>query len=437
VLALLAGAATALGGLAVCALVGLVGWYLSDAGSHGAPRAGLVTGVRGWLVGHGAGITVDGVSVTVLPLGITALLAWSCWQAGLRLGEAVWSHGPDVHRLGDGERDWTVPTAVAWFTVAYLVVAQMTTVAVSGDGFSPHSGRVLGWSLLLSLVAAAPGIAVGSGRAAQWAATVPAVVRHSLEAAGRVLVAWLGLATLLLVVALVVSFPDVLDVFHRLGTTAGESFLLTLGNLVLLPTAVLWSSAFLLGPGFAVGTGTVVAPSAVVLGPLPLLPALGALPEAGTPPAWWAAHLAAPVVLAAVVVARHRLSRPTLRWDEGVLGGCAAGLLAALALTVLTAVAGGAAGPGRMAEVGPFTGEVLTHALTSFGLGGLLGGAVATWWLRRTAVPAEESEAADAVDASPADEDDATTSHPAVDDTTSLTGLARGSAPAGPADPRP
>jgi hypothetical protein len=48
-------------------------------------------------------------------------------------------------------------------------------------------------------------------------------------------------------------------------------------------------------------------------------------------------------------------------------------------------IAGGAVGPGRMAEVGPAAGQVLVHAVVAFGGGGLVGGLLATWRQRRHA----------------------------------------------------
>ena len=50
---------------------------------------------------------------------------------------------------------------------------------------------------------------------------------------------------------------------------------------------------------------------------------------------------------------------------------------------MLAALAGGAVGPGRMRDVAPLAGEVMVHAIASFGLGGLLGGLAMTWWQRR------------------------------------------------------
>ena len=58
---------------------------VSDAGVHGTPRDGMRAGALAWLVAHGSGLTVAGAQVGVLPLGLTALCAWTA----LRSFEAI------------------------------------------------------------------------------------------------------------------------------------------------------------------------------------------------------------------------------------------------------------------------------------------------------------------------------------------------------------
>ena len=49
-------------------------------------------------------------------------------------------------------------------------------------------------------------------------------------------------------------------------------------------------------------------------------------------------------------------------------------MAAGFVLALLAGLAGGAVGPGRMQEVGPQSADVLVHAVTSFGIGGLVAG---------------------------------------------------------------
>jgi hypothetical protein len=99
--------------------------------------------------------------------------------------------------------------------------------------------------------------------------------------------------------------------------------------------------------------GTHVAPGGVTLGAVPALPILAPLP-ARTPPgllAWvpYAVPLLAGVVVAALVLRREPAAEPR-RVGLLCLGG---GAVAGGCLAVLAAASAGAAGAGRMAEVGP------------------------------------------------------------------------------------
>ena len=384
-LATLAGAAAAGSVLAVCLAAGVIGWFITDGGVHGEPRDGLRTGALVWLMSHGSGVSVQGTPVTAVPLGLTLLVGWVVWRFGLRLGEAVAGHGPDADALSDGERDWTVPLATMLYAASYAVVAIVTLVLAGSPQTRPSEGRVLLWSLVLTVLLGGVAIASGSGRLAVWLSLVPPSVRATGQAAGSVLVWFLLTATLVFVVALALDFGTAMNVLSRLHTDTGDAVLFSALVLLLVPNAVVFSAAYLLGPGFAVGTGTLVSPTVVAVGAVPMFPLLAALPDNGPTPAWTPALMALPVLAAVVGVARSQRRTPTTAWDQGALRGVVAGVLAAFAVAVLAAVAGGAVGPGRMADVGPSAGQVLVHAIPALGGGGLLGGLLATWRQRRTA----------------------------------------------------
>lgn len=383
-LATLGGAFAAASTLLVSLAVGVVGWFVTDAGAHGTPRDGLRTGALGWLLAHGSGVHVEGVAITAVPLGLTALCAWAVWRVGHRVGDSVSGHGPDADRIADGERDWTVPTAVTLFAAGYLVVAVVTTRLASSPATAPSGSRVVLGALLLCLAIGGPAIAIGSGRAAIWSAFLPASVRAAAATCLRILTAYLVVAAVAFLAALVVDLGAAANVMSQLHADAGDTVLVTALTLLVVPNAVAFSGSYLLGPGFVVGTHTLVSPSLVVLGPLPMFPLLAALPDAGTG-GWTVALTALPPLVAAVAAARSQRRIPTLRWDEGALRGCAGGVVAGLLFAVVASLSGGAVGPGRMRDVGPLSFDVLVHAITAFGLGGLVGGLAMTWWQRRTA----------------------------------------------------
>jgi hypothetical protein len=383
-LATAGGAVAAASTLVTCFGVGVVGWFLTDGGVHGEPRDGIHAAATAWLMAHGSGVQVDGVPVTVVPLGLTLLCAWVVWRFGLRLGEAVSGYGPDADALSDGERDWTVPAVAGLFTAAYLLVGLVTGVLASMAAAQPALGPVLVSCLLLAGLVGTTAIAVGSGRAAVWLSLAPAAARSVVTSAAWMLTVHLVAAVLLLTGALVADLGTALNVLSRLHTDSGDKVLFGLLTLTVVPNAVVCAGAYLLGPGFTVGTGTLVSPSVVAIGPVPLFPLLAALPDNGPTPVWTPFLVVVPVAIAAAGAIRGHRRNPTVVWDHGALQGAVAGVLTGVAFALLAAVSGGAAGPGRMADVGPVAGQVLVHGIVSFGMGGLLGGLAATWWLRRS-----------------------------------------------------
>ena len=380
--ATIGGAIAAGGPLLVCLAIAVVGWFLTDAGSEGTPSGALRVGAHGWLVAHGSTVAVEGVRLTALPLGLTLLCAWATWRVGHRVGESVSGHGPDAVRIADGERDWTVPLAAALFTVGYAVVGVVTCAVAATPASSPAPARVVLLSLLIAGAVGGAGVAFGSGRAAIWLPVVPVAVRDVVLVARRILVLWLAISLVLLAAAFVADFSTAANVVSQLHADAGAVALLVVTTLLVLPNATLFSSAYAMGPGFAVGAGTSVSTSAVVLGPLPMFPLLAALPDQGPTPVWTTWLMLVPVLVAMYVAGRVQRDRPLLAWDRAAIRGCAGGIVAGVVLAILTTLAGGAVGPGRMADVGPFTFEVLLHAITSFGIGGVLGALLVCWWQR-------------------------------------------------------
>jgi hypothetical protein len=382
-IATLGGAVAALAPLLVCIAVGVVGWFASDAGAHGAPRDGMRMGALAWLMAHGSGITVQGVAVGVVPLGLTAICAWSMWRVAHRVGDALSGHGPDADRISDGERDLTVPMAAGTFFLGYAVVAVVTAALASTVATAPSVPPVVLWILAMSLLFAAPAIAIGSGRAAIWATFVPVVVRQGAATARAILTALLALATLVFLVSLAVGVGEAATMVGQLHLSAAEGTVYALTNAAFVPNATLFSGSFLLGPGFAVGGNTLVSPDAVVLGALPLFALLSALPDAGVPAPWLSAMVWLPPVTAAAATMRFQRRHPAPNWLDAGLRGCGGGIAAAVAFAVLASVSGGAAGPGRMRHVGPDVFDVLLASITALGLGGLVGALVMTWWQRR------------------------------------------------------
>jgi hypothetical protein len=126
----------------------------------------------------------------------------------------------------------------------------------------------------------------------------------------------------------------------------------------------------------------------VVLGPVPAFPLLAALPPGGNVP-WWTPFLVAvPVLLGLLAAVLTTRRYPVPSYELGALRGLLAGAGGGLVAGLLAVLAGGSVGPGRMAEmgeVGTLVTDTLVSAAVAMGVGGLIGGVLATWWARRRA----------------------------------------------------
>jgi Family of unknown function (DUF6350) len=376
--AALAGAAAAASVLVAAMAVALAGWFASDAASHGDTRDALRVGADAWLLAHGSRLDLVSAGITLAPLGLTLL----CAYVAFRLGRwaACTSAVDDVG---------TVLLGVVVLAGIYGVVTVLTAVLASTPEAEPHLGRAFCGGFLVALVGGGLGIAAGSGQGeAVWGRlpdAAQAVIRGALACVLLVEAA----AAALLAVALLLDLGTAANVLSRLHTDGPGGLLYTVVVAAVTPNAVLLSGSYLLGAGFAVGAGTVVSPTLVTLGPVPAFPLLAALPDGGPTPWWAAALMALPVLLAVLgaflMVRRH----PSPAYEAGAGRGLAAGVLGALLLSLLTRFGGGAVGPGRMADVGALWPGTLVSALLALGGGGLLGGLVATWWVRRGWVDAE------------------------------------------------
>lgn len=367
-----AGIAAPLLALGLFWVVALLGWFASDGGTHGTTRSALQVGANAWLLAHGAHLTVGVTVITAIPLGLTALAAWAVFRAGRWAGRG--SDVEDLASLGLG-------TVVLAGT--YACVALVAAVLASGPGASADPLLAFLGGFALSGLAGGLGMVSGAGLRPELRALLPTHARAVLFGG---LVGTLGLlaaGAALAAGAVAVRGQAVANVLAGLQVDgAGAAFSVGLVA-ALLPNLASWASSYLLGAGFTVGTGTVVAPSGVVLGPVPAVPVLAAVPGNGPAPGWVLAVVAVPVLCG--LYAGHATARrfPTRSYAVGCARAAGAGALAALATTVLAALAGGAVGAGRMTDLGPRVGATFLLALVTLGLGAATAGALHVWWRRR------------------------------------------------------
>jgi hypothetical protein len=330
-----------LGVLTVMVLV-LLAW-VSAADSGADATDAVATALQAWLVGHHAHLAVPGGELAVMPLGLTALPLTLLHTATLRAGRIAGVRG----RNG-------VLALASSVTATYAVVATFVALVARTDAVQALPVSAFVGAAGVAALGAGTGAVRATGTWAGLTRRLPALVRAALPAAAGALSVLVAGGALLVGGALAVHHEQAAILLNSLDAGIGGGILLALLCLLYLPTAAVWGVAFLVGPGFAVGAGTSVSPGGTDLGAVPAVPLLAALPQEPGP-GWAPLVLLVPVaagVLAALL--SHRAGAVAGDGWRPTVAVCAVtgGLLAA-ALAVLSLLASGPAGPGRLGETGP------------------------------------------------------------------------------------
>ncbi len=350
------------GPLAALASVLLSTGLLVVAGASGGSAGDVLrSGARAWLTAVGAGLSVDGTDITIVPVG--------AWLVGLAVVALVVR--------------WTLPDPVDELP-AFVASAGGVTGLVAGVAAAASSTADAEVGLVRAaaagFVVGAAGAAVGAvsrhgGGAALWF-TVSEGLRRAVRAAVPGVVAMLGSATVVVLVLLLLHRGRAGDLWALLDPGVGGGVVLALACLLAVPTAVLWTCSALLGPGFAFGSATSVDLTGSHLGAVPGFPLLAALPSPGEFPD--GVFVLGLVPLACGALSGWRADPGPRRDLVGRLAaGSAAGAVAGFVLGVLVGASGGAIGPGRMEHTGPPALAPLLVGVLVMGLGGAIGGVLA------------------------------------------------------------
>ncbi len=158
-----------------------------------------------------------------------------------------------------------------------------------------------------------------------------------------------------LAVELALNWLEVIRLYESLQLTALGVLLVTLAQLFLLPNLIAWGIAWISGIGFAIGTGSSLSPLGSQVGPLPALPVFAALPDAAMSSILFVLIPITCGFLATLLIRRHSSE---LRWEYATRASAATALalgtatVAGLTTAILTALASGSFGPGRLESVG-------------------------------------------------------------------------------------
>jgi len=341
-----------------------------------------------WLLGHGVDLTITLPAALATSLGLSgasasfsgtiALLGFSMLAVllGARTGRRAAIEGSPVlggvtavivyGALGAAitlTADNGAVSASDWqgMLLPPFVFALGVVAGLVGSAFSDTRRRV----------AAQPGT-VASERVAPFPADAPAgrirawysgltpanqdALAASLRGGGAAAALLLAAASVVTGLMIVTHFGAVIGLYEGLHAGVLGGVVLTLAQLALLPNLVIFTATWLAGPGFAIGTGSAVGPLGTQLGPVPGLPVFGALPQGEL--LFGFLGVIVPVLAgfaAGGLVARRLAPVPGSRRGLGwaLLTACGGGVVAGAAFALLAWWSGGAAGPGRLASVGP------------------------------------------------------------------------------------
>jgi len=321
------------GALFSLALVLIPMWVIAASADGAQVSWGQATGIatRVWLTGFAVPWAVDGVPVTLVPLGIAALTALMLVQLSRRFASPTWTAG--LAATASFAATVGVATSIAW------------------AGADDVENRVTR-AVLISCALAAPAVAWGlvrqRGAVLAWLGRVPSTVRVGVRMAVAMAAGTLLLSALTLVVSTISARHTVADAATSLGVDVAGGIALALLETLYAPTLVVWTVSWLSGAGYVLG-GVISSSAEAPTATIPALPLLATLPHGAGGPLALSPLVIVALGAAVVVALRKRLTSGM--GDVAAVGVALA--LFAFGFGAASRVSRGAIGPGTLAVVGP------------------------------------------------------------------------------------
>jgi hypothetical protein len=350
---------------ATLAIVAVAVCWLPVSGATGRAHSAIHAGLLSFLAALHGGVTVDGVTTSLVPLGMTLAVALTMWRAGSALADTA-------DELAEHDPLRLVLAGLAQAATFMITALIMVPFASLGTSSASPLG-VAGAAVLLFVVVGGTSFVRSSPLRAELDARLPACAGRCARAAGIGVGVYLALGALLVAGSLLAHHGQVAALSRTVGGGWG-GFVIALLGVLAAPNAVVAGAAYLAGPGFAFGAGTSVSATTTAHGTVPAFPVLGALPGGhGAPAVVWLLIVVTPIV-AGLLMARvlARGGGWLLRARDAVI--CSAG--AGSAVAVLAWLGGGAIGDGELRTIGAapgwlglaVTGELAAVALPALGL---------------------------------------------------------------------
>ncbi|NYI40710.1 cell division protein PerM [Demequina lutea] len=321
------------GALFSLAVVLIPMWVIASSAAAAQISWGKATGIaaRVWLTGFGVPWAVDGVPVTLVPLGVASLTVLMLMQLARRFASPTWTAGF---------------AAVAAFAAT---VGLSASLAWGGaDDSRTRVVRATVVALMLAIPAVAWGLLRQRGAALTWLKRVPEAIRSGIRLAVAMGSGSVALAAIALVVSTVGARHLVAESATSLGVDAAGGAALAFLEILYAPTLVVWVVSWLSGAGYVLG-GVISSSAEAPTSTIPALPLLATLPHAAGGALAWS-----PVVLGVVGAIVTMILRKRIGQGVRALPAIGIGIvLVSVSVGAVSRVARGAIGPGVLAVVGP------------------------------------------------------------------------------------
>lgn len=313
--------------------------------------------------GEIVGIAFESFTLSYLPLGLTLVMALMVIRIGHRLSAAsslwpAWLSGGIAFGAGSYGLSLLIAnpavTVGEWdplFRPALFFGGLLFIASVAGKRFElvPGSNQIEAPERIWVRQKAADFVAK-----LHW--TISTTANPAFRIGTFVVVFVLLVSSLLLMIALILGWVEVLRLYQALSLSFLGGLMVTVGQLAILPNLIIYGFAWITGAGFSIGAGSFVSPIASQLGPLPALPIFAALPTGGIDRGIVFSSIVVVGAILATLLARKSTER--MRWEFATSFSAAAvlavfsALIASLLALALGLLASGSLGPGRFVEVG-------------------------------------------------------------------------------------
>ena len=308
------------------------------------------------------GVQVDQFVIQFLPLGYSALLAWLAFRLGRRFSvtpqlwpawtASILAYGASALFL----------SSTAYDKAVYPVNWQGTFLPTMFFAFWMFIGSLFGTSAqqrLLDVPVAAERELFHvwwqeKWRNAGW--VIRAVASPALRAGTGFVLIMIAASSVLLALMVGFNWINIINFYEALQVSVLGGITVTVGQVAVLPNLIVYGASWLTGTGFAIGDGSHFSPIGSAAGPLPNLPLLAALPPGQL--AVGAMFIMVPLLAAAYATFSVKKHAAEMRFEfanplwAALSLGISIGLVAAVEMGILGALASGSVGPGRLQLVG-------------------------------------------------------------------------------------